>query len=233
MEIVQSFYFSPNLKRHEEIDQTLRLNLSRQYIEKIHLFITQEDLDRFNLESYPEIQKIVFITLNVQPTYVTLLEYVSQQKNKICVIANSDIEFRIKDEDLHVLEKIRDKKIAYFITRDEFIKCKDWGGSHDAFIFHSDTLNKAINNKDLSFINYVQNTSGIEALLTIQFIDILGYKLLNPCLQVFLVHHHQSNVRLWACGKPPVGYTNQRKLGGMYTNAVHCTHMVRPITIEP
>ena len=33
-------------------------------------------------------------------------------------------------------------------------------------------------NKDLNFINYIQNTLGIESLLTIFFIEKLKYKIL-------------------------------------------------------
>jgi hypothetical protein len=237
METVSSYYYSSVVERMNELDYTLASNLGKPFINKIHLFISTKDYEKFLNSSYvnhPNYNKIVFKILESQPTYKELFLYCSSFEQTIFCICNSDIEFFINEENYKLIHNLNNDKLTYFLTRHEHdgscYLINDFGGSHDAFIFNSTILKNSIEGKDLNYINYIQNTSGIEALLTIFFTENLGYKLLNPCHQIKLIHHHRSNVRLWAAnGKPPVGYTWPTPLAG--SSGIYNKYMTRPVIL--
>ena len=43
MEIIQSFYYSSNKERQQEIEYTLFKNLEKKFVNNIHLFIEKKD----------------------------------------------------------------------------------------------------------------------------------------------------------------------------------------------
>lgn len=237
METVSSYYYSSVVERMNELDYTLASNLGKPIINKIHLYISSKDYEKFLNSSYvnhPNYNKIVFKILEVQPTYKELFLYCSSFEQTIFCICNSDIEFFINEENYKLLNNLNNNKLAYFLTRYEHDNTcpliNNFGGSHDAFIFNSTILKNAIEGKDLNYINYIQNTPGIEALLTIFFIENLGYNLLNPCYQLKLIHHHKSNIRLWNANcKPSVGYTWPSPIYG--SHGVHNKYMIIPVNI--
>lgn len=234
MDIIQSFYYSSNKERQQEIEYTLFQNLKKKFVNNIHLFIEKKDYEIFcnsNFGKNENRNKIKLIQLNHQPTYPELFDYCCNIDNTICCICNSDIEFEIDND--KILSKLYNEKKIYFISRHEYdMSCPqitNYQGSHDAFIFHSNTLKLNIENKDMKFINYIQNTSGIEALLTIFFIEQLNYKIFNPCLQVKLIHHHKSNIRVWNTNhKIHVGYTSPNSNG---SKGIHNKYMIFPCKI--
>jgi hypothetical protein len=236
METVSSYYYSPNIERMNEIDYTLASNLEKSFINKVHLFITTKDYEKIlksDFVNHPKYNKITFKIFEVQPTYKDLFLYCSSFEQIIFCICNSDIEFVINEENYKLFNNLNNDKLSYFLTRHEHdgscYLINEFGGSHDAFIFNSTILKNSIEGKDLNYINYIQNTSGIEALLTIFFIEKLVYKLLNPCHQIKLIHHHKSNVRLWESGKLPVGYTWPTPLSGC--SGVYNKYMTRPVIL--
>jgi len=230
MELLTSFYYTKNQKRQEELITTLKKNLSKQFIHKIHLYITETDYKKFinsDFKNDKNYDKIDFIIKNYQPKYKELFEVACEYNDKIIAICNSDIEFSISN--LDILNKLDDS--CYFLTRHEYDMTHplitNFGGSHDAFIFKSDILKDKIKNKDLSYIDYIQNTPGIEALLTIFCIEKLNYKILNPCFEIKLLHHHKSAYRTYNSAKP-IGYTWPYPLGGIYANTIWCKYMFYP-----
>ena len=234
MDIIQSFYYSSNKERQQELEYSLFQNLKKKFINNIHLFIEEKDYEIFcnsNFGKNENYNKIKLIQLNHQPTYPELFDYCCNIDNTICCICNSDIEFEIDND--KILSNLYNEKEIYFISRHEYdMSCPQitkYQGSHDAFIFHSNTLKLNIENKYMKFINYIQNTSGIEALLTIFFIEQLNYKIFNPCLQVKLIHHHKSNIRLWLSTtnhKLPVGYSSSYP--NIRQHGIHCKYMIYP-----
>ena len=237
METVSSYYYSSNSKRMNEIDYTLSSNLQKPFINKVHLFISSKDYEKFlnfDYVNHPNYNKIIFKIFEVQPTYKDLFLYCSSFEQTIFCICNSDIEFFINEENYKLIDYLNDGNLSYFLTRhEEDEKCpliNNFGGSHDAFIFNSTILKNAIEDKDLNYINYIQNTPGIEALLTIFFIENLGYKLLNPCHQIKLIHHHKSNVRLWESkNNSSVGYTWPTQLEG--SSGIYNKYMIEPVIL--
>lgn len=224
MDIIQSFYHSPNPIRQQELEYTLNQNLNKSYVNCIHLFVEEDD---YHTRFYHD--KIIWVKFQGQPKYPDLFQYASQLEDKIACICNSDIEFNI--EKIELLDKLYNDKVIYFLTRHEYDMSypliTQFGGSHDAFIFHSNTLRSSIHNMDLTYIDYIQNTSGIEALLTIFFIEQLNYTLFNPCFQIILIHHHKSQVRLWnQRGNKIVGYTHPTRLNVRW--GVHNKYMSYP-----
>lgn len=226
MEIIQSFYYSPNSSRQTEMDHTLHMNLNKDFIHKIHLFIDASDYNRF-IVSFKDknYSKIHFVNYKGQPKYPDLFNYCSRLDNIICCICNSDIEFFI--DNIKILQPLYNQKLIYFLTRHEYDNScpliKKFGGSHDAFIFHSNTLPTFV---DFSYINYIQNTCGIEALLTIFFIEQLKYKILNPCLQIKLIHHHKSEIRLWNKNHKIIGYSSPKPLP--FRSGIHSKYLIYP-----
>ena len=231
MELLTSFYYPKNQKRQEELITTLKKNLSKQFIHKIHLYITENDYKKFKESDFinnNNYNKINILIRNYQPTYPELFKLASTFDNKIICICNSDIEFDIPNiAILLLLENVSVDNLCYFLTRHESDNhhplIDNFGGSHDAFIFKSNILK----DKEISYIDYIQNTPGIEALLTIYFIETLNYKILNPCFEIKLIHHHKSSYRTYNPHKP-IGHTFPRPLGGIYANTVWCKYMVYP-----
>lgn len=230
MELLTSFYYPKNQKREKELIMTLEKNLSKKFINKIHLYITENDYKKFKESDFinnNNYNKINILIRNYQPKYSELFKLASTFDNKIICICNSDIEFNIKNID--ILNKLDDS--CYFLTRHESDNnhplIDNFGGSHDAFIFKSDILKDKIKNKDLSYINYIQNTPGVESLLTIFCIEKLNYKIFNPCLEIKLIHNHESSYRTYNPRKP-IGHTWPHQLGGIYANTIWCKYMIYP-----
>jgi len=235
MDIIQSFYYSSNKDRQQELELCLKKNLFSEFINNIHIFITQKDYNTFlqsNFITNKNYKKLFFIIHDNQPSYSELFTYSSKLDNKICCICNSDIEITIQNNNILLLDMLRNTKKIFFITRYESngssYLIDNFGGSHDAFIFHSNTLFKNLVNMSLNFIDYIQNTSGIEAILTIFFIEKLNYIVENPCFQIKIIHHHESNIRQWQQinGNKIVGYTSPTPNNNNW--GIHNKHMIYP-----
>jgi hypothetical protein len=220
-----------------EIIAALNLNLLNEKISEIHLFITNEDhlklKSDLNLRmNLPNIEKIKLIISDKQPTYFDLFGYAAFIENKYICICNSDIEVKINNDGYHLLSRyLLNTNCIFFITRNEVDGTRglidSFCGSHDAFIFHSDMLKSKIDL--LSDLNYIQNTQGIEAILTIIFIEKLRYYIYNPCYQIPIVHHHSSNSRPWKVSDNCVGYTSKNKLN---LSGVHNSYMIYPVILQ-
>ena len=232
MEILTSFYYPSNKLRENEIILTLQKNLSKDFIHKINLYITENDYSKFKNSDFinnNNYNKLNFIIRNYQPTYLQLIKTAIKIDTEIICICNSDIEFCISDT--KILDKLQEN-MCYFLTRYEYDNTcpliNNFGGSHDAFIFKNKVLKNKINGVDLSYIDYIQNTPGIEALLTVFFIETLKYDIYNPCFEIKLLHHHRSGYRTWQNTKP-VGYTSSTPINnGYYRDSVWCKYMLYP-----
>lgn len=232
-EILTSFYYSNNENRHNEIVTTLKNNLSKSFISKINLFITNSDYIKFiKTELYiKNNNRINFIIKNSQPTYKDIFLIARQFHDKIVCVCNSDIELSIND--MSILNKL-DDDTSFFITRHEHDNSKplieNFSGSHDAFIFTGNSLKKKILDKDLNNINYTQNTLGIEALLSLFFIEELKYKIYNPCYEIKLTHHHKCMYR--TSNNLPIGYTSTYKYDAV-EDIIWNKYIISPRTLLP
>jgi len=196
--IVSTFYItkysSPldNL-RSKEIESCLLKNLVSPLIEKMHLFVDDDDaLNRLNVLSNNS-DKIIIIEVGKKPLYSDMFKYIlNNLKDKICMIINADIYLLECEEFL--IEKIKKEKICYALTRHEHDLSKPlidtFGGSHDAYIFNSTYIDENIINKHT---NFYQNVPGIESHIIKNFCDS-GLVVCNPCHQIKIVHLHQTQL---------------------------------------
>ena len=125
--IISTFYISKygssnDNKRTDELIQALINNINSEIIEKIHLFIDDDD----SLEKLNEIKsksnnsdKIVIIAIKKQPIYHDFFNYILEKlPNNICMIINSDIYLHSYDKNL--INLLSFNKYLYALTRYEY-----------------------------------------------------------------------------------------------------------------
>ena len=198
--LISTFYLSKynsdkDTLRSNELISALLKNLESPYIEMIHLFV--DDIEAFEkLNSITNnSNKIKVIEIGKKPKYVDFFKYISENlKDKICMISNADIYLHECDSNL--IDLLNENKQVYGLTRYEndmsHPLIDSYGGSHDSYIFNSKYLNNIdLENED---INFYQNFPGIETRILKYFHDN-GYKALNPCYKIKIVHLHETNLR--------------------------------------
>lgn len=236
MILISSLYRCAAHARQQEIDWSFTRNVSSGVFNRIHLFISRDDLVFFLNRGGLVAEALRFggvqvLLSDTQPTYKTLLSYVATQQDEICAIANSDIEVSATVDFIKLIsELLRGRRAALFLSREEcdgsMPQIVQYRGSHDCFVFHSGSVRSI--NDDFSTLNYKQNTLGIEALL-IKFFDLHGFKLWNPCFNIRAIHHHASNDRPWQSeGLRAVGYVHPLPLN---YPGVHCDVLVKPMKL--
>ncbi|MCG3773863.1 MAG: hypothetical protein JW395_0678 [Nitrospira sp.] len=183
-----------NKLRITELETCLLNNISSQYVDTIHLFVEDDDaLSRIN-EISNKSKKVVIAEVGKQPTYVDFFNYIASNLNdKVCMITNADIF--VHETNNALVDTLQSNKLAYALTRHEHNmshpEIDDYGGSHDAYIFNSKFLDHTIINEHTDFY---QHFPGIESHIIKALCDI-GFKVLNPCKQIQIVHLHKSQVR--------------------------------------
>jgi hypothetical protein len=198
--ILSTFYISTKFAekdtdRNKELEDALLKNLESPTVEKIHLFVDNpESYERLLDIAKDHLAKIQVIEIGIRPKYSDFFTYILQKlPNQICMISNADIY--IHTYELKILNSLRECKWVYALTRYEFNMSRPlidtYTGSHDAYIFHSAFLSDTIVNK---YTDYYQNQPGIETCIVHNFHNC-GFTIYNPCLQLKIVHLHQSDVR--------------------------------------
>jgi len=196
--IITTFYVSDykskkDTERTQELVTSLLNNLRSCLIEKIHLFVDNNESLSY-LNSITKSEKIVIIEVGKKPIYSDFFNYIlNSLPNKICMITNSDIY--ISDFEEFLINKLRNEKIMYALTRYEHDMrdplIKNYAGSHDCYIFNSSFIDKKIIN---DHTRHPQNCPGIESHIIKNFCD-QGFKVYNPCYQLKIVHLHATHLR--------------------------------------
>lgn len=197
--IISTFYvskYSSHLdnERSKELEESLINNLKSDNVEKIHLFVDDNDaLYRLKLITNNS-DKIVVIGIGQKPTYSHFFQYIlNHLKDKICMITNSDIYLYQCENRL--IENLKNYKVCYALTRYEYDfthpLIDDYAGSHDCYIFNSSFIDEKIIN---NHTNFFQNFPGIETHIIKNFCDN-GFKVINPCKQIKIVHLHKTQLR--------------------------------------
>jgi hypothetical protein len=197
--IISTFYVSKysshlDIERSKELEDSLKNNFNSPLIEKIHLFVDDNDAVNKLKSLFGDSNKIHIIEVGKKPKYSDFFNYIlNYLPNKICMIINSDIY--LHSCDLNILNKLNDNKIVYALTRHEYdMSCPliyDYRGSHDAYIFNSKFLSQNIINQHTDFY---QNFPGIETQIIKAFYDD-GYSIYNPCKQIKIIHLHKTQLR--------------------------------------
>ena len=205
--IISTFYISKvssklDKLRNIELETCFVNNLNSPFVEKIHLFVDDnESLEKLNILSNNS-NKVVVIKVGKIPKYSDFFTYIINELNdKICMLINADITLYECENKL--IENLKENKIVYALTRHEQdLSCpliNNYFGSHDSYIFNSKFIDKTIINEHT---NFFQNILGIETHIIKNFVDN-GFVVLNPCKQIKIVHYHKSELRTyknWNCG---------------------------------
>jgi len=197
--IISTFYVSNcsshlDNARNEELEECLLQNIASDFVEKIHLFVDDNAaLTRLN-ELSSNSNKIVVIEVGKQPKYADFFNYIiNNLTDKICMIANADIF--LYESDSNLIANLKENKNAYALTRYEHNMTHPlmdyYQGSHDSYIFNSKFLDETIINEHTDFY---QNFIGIESRIIKALCDN-GFKVLNPCKQIKIVHLHKTDLR--------------------------------------
>jgi hypothetical protein len=194
--IITSFYISHfnsnlNTERNNELQECLNKNLKNDLIEKIHLYIDDNESLEYILSLNND--KINIISVGYKPLYSDLFSYaLTNLQNKICMITNSDIF--ILECDKSILNYLDDSNTVFALTRYEYDLSSplidNYQGSHDCFIFKS--LVNFINN--LENIKHVQHVWGSENVVLYELAKS-NIKIYNPCYQIKIIHLHKSDLR--------------------------------------
>jgi hypothetical protein len=197
--IISTFYISKynsqlDTLRTQELENCLINNVNSEIIEKIHLFVDDNDAYERIIQITNNSEKIVIIEIGKKPKYTDFFNYIFQNlENKICMITNADIYIYYCQ--LNLIEVLKTNALVYSLTRYEYdLTCpliETYQGSHDCYIFNSSFLKKTIINEDT---NFYQNFPGIETHIIKAFCDN-GFKPLNPCRQIKIVHYHKTQLR--------------------------------------
>lgn len=197
--IISTFYvskYSSNLDnlRSKELEASLVNNISSPFVEKLHLFLDDEDALNRVKELSNNSEKVVIIEVGKKPKYNDFFKYILDNlKNKICMITNSDIY--LFECDNRLIESANINMIAYALTRYEYdMSCPlidNYQGSHDCYIFNSKFIDEKIINEHTDFN---QNLPGIETHIIKNFCDN-GFKVYNPCRQIKIIHLHKTQLR--------------------------------------
>lgn len=197
--IISTFYISKyssslDILRSKELEECLIKNLENSLIEKIHLFVDDDDALNRLKELSNNSDKTVVISVGTKPKYNDFFKYIiNNLQNKICMITNSDIYLYECHQKL--IENLKTEKMCYALTRYEYDMSHplidNYCGSHDCYIFNSSFIDENIINNHTDFF---QNFPGIETHIIKALCDH-GLKVCNPCKQIKIVHLHKTQLR--------------------------------------
>jgi hypothetical protein len=194
--IITSYYIAKDLKRYEELIETLKKNIESPFINKIHLFVDDENAMKRLNDNFSNLinNKIIIIKVGHQPLYGDLFKYaIEKLANTICMVTNSDIYIQ-NCNDIRILNMIQKTKTCFSLSRHESDGTRpqvdNYYGSHDSFLFNPSNIDIDI----IKDLNFYQNNLGSEGRVMGELIK-QGLRVLNPCLQIIIVHNHSSNYR--------------------------------------
>ena len=202
--LIVSYYNNSDYskERHQEIADVLNRNIQNQLIDYLHLIVEGEFNPAlvFSPVSSMFLKKLVVRKVDSQPTYQYFFDYanLALARGTVAIISNSDILF---DSSLGCLRQVNaiSNPIVYFGTKrlvlglsrqpskchpTEYNECRQYRGSHDAFIFAPPLIGSFINQVD-----FVQNMLGAENRV-LYLLRKMSYRLSNPCSVVKITHAH-------------------------------------------
>lgn len=194
--LITSFYLPDNPNRRAELIKCLQKNINCPYIETIHLYVDDKKALNYIKETYTNLikTKIIIISMNYKPKYSDLFKYANTLSGKQCMISNSDIWLSSLSNEM-VIQLAKNDTI-FSLTRYEHDMTKplieNYCGSHDCFIFTSPLKEDLIKH-----VNHYQNILGSENVVLYE-LQKYGYKIINPCFDIVIVHEHKSAIRSYA-----------------------------------
>lgn len=216
-------------ERQVEYLDCLARNASHEAVHSVHIVVEgREAYDHFvrhvlHAEDGPcaalgpsQRQKIIpFLRLQpTQPTYADLFHHANTLlPGALTMICNADVylspghfalpavEALFKKAEASPTTRAQSSRLALALTRHESDTAHDapliadYRGSHDAFVIRSPTPTSFLRG-----VTHPQNCYKAENIVLYE-LKQHGYRVLNPCKDLRLVHRHAADVRQWL---PPV-----------------------------
>lgn len=208
-----TLYQEKDLERQEEYLECLNYNLENPNIEEIVVLF---EYDKDNTTFYEKLKKIKIklLKINKHPYYLDFMTIINEKyKDKICIIANSDIFFT-PDKSLNLLKNINWDDTIISLTRYNQLdqmkepKLKKWLDKHDngiekeyndfkirTFFGDGRTQDSWIFKSpiDLSKANFKFKigTNNCDGYMNNELAK-LGLKIYNPALDIITIHNHKN-----------------------------------------
>lgn len=182
-----SYFESGNEARQAELDLCLRENTNNRLINKIYL--TNEGNRRFG-------RKIKVIS-KTRPTFSDFFKSINifSGQEDVNIIANSDIYF---NSSLLMLESLYEENTCFALSRSDLIRgeLKTWHSpdSQDAWIFFGKIK------KDI-YGDFLLGKPGCDNRIAYE-IQKAGYKIINLCKTITIIHVHCSQIKSYYKGGP-------------------------------
>jgi hypothetical protein len=211
-----TFFPSPNAKRAEELRVSLLGNINNPYVDSLHIFIDgNTTAAQVPISADQYIGRIIFVHMPQQPTYADLADYANRHlQGHIAVMMNADNVFTDAVQGFHHmaanqvfgLSRHASKDVAFAACHDHN-HCLNYGGSFDAFGFVSPLPPEVVES-----LRYKQNLMGAD-VATVAVFRHFGYDVVNPCKDMVMLHNHCSG---WRDGRevhpslhnPPFGHAH-------------------------
>jgi len=199
-------------ERIKEYLYCLNNNLLNPEINEIIIFFEYNN----NCSFYQKLKnkKVKLEKINKRPTFKDFIKYINKYlKNKICIIANSDIYFSQKNG-LNLLEKVKWNNTIISLTRynqvdqiQEYLKA--WGKKHDNGILKThDNINlksffddgrsqdtwifKSPINLNYSNFNLKIGINHCDLYLNYELLKMKKVNIYNPCPELISIHHQKN-----------------------------------------
>jgi len=198
--LLTSLYNETTPNRKTELILSLEHNIQNELIQRIVVFYDSgKGTDEEVLQLLNETDKIDVIHTDSRPYFYQMMKMANSKSNELFIIANSDIVF---DQSLNLVSQFYMKNKLFALTRwdftdEETIKPriqnnKIMGSSQDAWIFRSPVNLDEF--RDTEFEKIQLGTWNCDCALNHFFLNS-SVQILNPCLDIKVLHVHFSNNR--------------------------------------
>lgn len=209
--LITQFYIPKDNKRKQEIITCLEKNLNNKYIREIHLFVEKKYKLKSILKNNKNFNKIKLILENDRLSFKRAFNYsndniVSDSKNKIIILANSDIFFDNTIKNLYTYNLNQTflalSRIDAIDRNNNFKYQKAF--SQDTWIWYN-KINVTKNNDQYNDDGIILGFAGCDNTIS-YILDKSGYKVENKCKLINTFHLHENDFREWTNKKRYLKY---------------------------
>ena len=212
--------------RIAEITSTFQANLNHPHLKTLYIFVEYyQSMVFLHTLNFTKSENLVIQWINKTITVKDTMVYISKcLQGQIVAMIHQDNRIGTGFEKVNPNVLINNK-LMYALTRHPAYEIcyfswsnaicdnnKVFVGSHDVFIFYV----KEFAENDLRIINVTKvesNEAGMENLLVWMFRKKLGYKVINPCLVLYVHHEHCV----------PIRKTTRRRLNNLHSESAKFT----------
>lgn len=195
--LIINYFVHQNSVRQEEINFSLKKNLSNTKIDNYLLIVSDNDYEKLKNVVNNDI-RVKYVIDNNRPTYNDYFKYINKEfggLENLNILSNVDIIFT-KNSITEIFKNVKEKNTCLALTRYEiqdinnieeksiFCGRED---SQDCWIFKGDI-------KEIKEANYTMGVSGCDNSIAF-LLEKNGYSVKNPSKTVKTYHLHKSGVR--------------------------------------